>query len=64
MDKWKAVEQAFENLGTALSIECEIMSANCESNEVFEQLYVNYVQLLETIKVQHKVIANRFDELA
>jgi len=33
------------------------------TNDEFEQLYVNYVQLLETIKVQRRVIANRFDEI-
>ena len=60
---WQAVGQALENLGTELKAECEIASAYCEDDEEFQQLYVNYVQLLESIKVQHVVIGNRFDEL-
>ena len=64
MDKWGAVGQAFENLGMELHVECENMSTNCDDDATFEQLYVNYVQLLETVKVQRKIISNRFDEIA
>ena len=63
MDKWQAIGTAFENLGMNLRIECENMSENCEFDSTFDELYTNYAQLLETIKVQRQLIGNRFEEL-
>ena len=60
---WNAVGQALENIGMELRTECENMAINCYRDEKFKQLYVNYVQLLETVKVQRQVIWNRFNEM-
>jgi len=60
---WLLLGQSFENVGDSLRIECENMSENCKYDKRFEQLYTNYVQLLESIKSQRTVIANRFDDL-
>lgn len=60
MNKWKALAQAFYNVGACLEEECCYHAA---SDPAFDQLYIQYVQLLETIKVQRIIINNRFDEV-
>jgi len=60
---WNAIGQAFENIGMELRTGCENMATNCSVDDEFMQLYVNYVQLLESIKVQRRVIQNRFNEI-
>ena len=61
--RWSYIAQAFENMGNELYDECLNMQENCDLDEGYEQLYTNYVQLLETIKAQRKVMDNKFDAL-
>lgn len=60
---WSALGQAFENLGNRMLDDCCNMEINCEVDERYKHLYANYAQMLESIKVQLKVINDRFDEL-
>lgn len=62
-NKWKAMGQAFENLGMELRVECENMESNCLEDSKFERLWGHYVQMLETIKINRTVISNLFEEL-
>lgn len=64
MRKWKALGQAFENIGTELMYECENMETNCEVNEEFERMYILYAMLLDGLKTQRKFISTVFDEIA
>jgi len=63
MNKWKALGQAFENVGSDLLIDCENMGTLCENVKAFEELYSLYAMMLETIKAQHHFICTRFDEI-
>jgi hypothetical protein len=64
-DKWEYLAQAFANLGEDLRLACENMKVSDEAypDRNFDQLYTNYAQLLESIKVQRTVINNRFDAI-
>lgn len=60
--KWKVLGRIFENLGTDLMYECENMETNCEAEESFEEMYILYAMLLDTLKAQRRFIATAFDE--
>ena len=63
MRKWKALGQAFENIGDDLRIACENMEINCEANEEFEEMYILYAMLLDGLKTQRRFIGTVFDEI-
>lgn len=64
MRNWKALGQAFENIGTELMCECENMETNCKSYEAFERTHILYAMLLDGLKTQRKFISTVFDEIA
>jgi len=63
MRKWKALSQAFENIGSDLRHECENMEINCEIDDRFERMYILYAMLLDMLKSQRKFISTVFDEI-
>lgn len=63
MRKWRVLGQAFENIGSDLSMACENMETNCEVGEAFEEMYMVYAMMLDTLKAQRRFAAAKFDEI-